>query len=61
MGFWTLRVRGKAFEGFVGYAHDAPLGEHVGAELLVKGDGRGVPGKDIPLEAGATLGKSNLG
>ncbi len=61
MGFGTLRVRGKGYKGFVGYAHNAPLGEHVGAELLIKGDGRGVPGKDVPLQARAALGHGDLG
>ena len=55
MGFWTLRVRGKGCKGFVGDAHDAPLGKHVGADLLVEGDGRRIPGEDVPFETRAAF------
>ncbi len=61
MGCWTLRVRGEGCEGFVGYAHNAPLGQHVGAELLVESESRGVPGEDVPLEARAAFSDRDLG
>ncbi len=61
MGYWTLRVRGKGLQGLVGNTHDAPLGEHVGADAFVEGDGWGIPGEDVPLEAGAAFGDSDLG
>lgn len=61
MGFWTLRVRGKGFQRFVGDAKDTPLGEHVGADAFVEGDGGRVPGKDVPLQARAAFGNGDLG
>ena len=48
-------------EGFVGDTHDAPLGKHVRAELLVKGDGRRVPGEDVPLQPWAAFIDRDLG
>ena len=55
MGFWTLRVRGKGDEGLVGYTHNPPLGQHVGAELLVERKSGRVPGEDVPLETRAAF------
>ena len=46
---------GEGGEGLVGEAHDAPLGEDVGADAVVDGDGGLIPLEDIPLEAGAAL------
>lgn len=51
----VLGLAGEDGEGFSGEAHDAPLGEDVGSDGLVDGDGGGVPGEDVPLEAGAAL------
>ena len=48
-------------QGLVGYAEDAPLGEDMGADLFVEGDGGGVPGENVPLETGAALGQGELG
>ncbi len=48
-------------QGLVGYAHDAPLGKDVGADALVKADGGGVPGEDVPFEAGAAFGEGDPG
>ena len=48
-------------EGFVGEAHDAPLGEDAGADALVDGYRVFVPLEDIPLEAGAALVDGDTG
>ena len=49
------RVCGEGVEGVAGDAHDAPVGEHAGAEALVDGDGGFVPVEDVPLEARAAF------
>jgi hypothetical protein len=52
---------GEGLEGVAGEAHDAPLGEDVGADAFVDGDGGGVPGEDVPLEAAAALVDGDAG
>ncbi len=42
-------------ELLAGDAHDAPVGGHLCAHLVVEVDGVGVPVEDVPLEAGAAF------
>ena len=56
-----FHVLSERIQGFVGNAHNAPFGEDLGAELLVKSEGGSVPGKDVPLKPGTAFGDGNLG
>jgi hypothetical protein len=52
---------GEGGEGVSCEAHDAPLVEDLGSDGLVDGDGGGIPGEDVPLEAGAALFDGDTG
>ena len=56
-----LAAFGEGAEFLAGEAHNAPVGGHLGAHLIVEVDGVFVPVEDVPLQAGAAFNDGDGG